>query len=124
MKKIILGSLLSLFACSSFAAYEFDDLYIFFMKSSDKKELLKNAINDDKHLRDIVGDKKCDKVTKFATITENGYALHLQVSCKNIKDDFHIFMTKTVDSSPPLSSCEEASKKFVPKAQCKGKLKQ
>lgn len=42
---------------------------------------------------------------------------------KNLKDDFHILMTKVANTMPLVDSCNEAAKRYNPEVQCRGKLK-
>lgn len=123
MKRIIVTSLLSLFACTSFAAPKETNIYKDFMDSSKKEEFLKNYINNYVYIKEIIGKKKCDEVSTFGKIAENNMVMHMQVSCKNIKDDFHILMTKVPNTMPLVDSCKEAAKRFNPEVQCGSKLK-
>jgi hypothetical protein len=122
MKKLLIGSLLSLFALNSFAALKETNVYKDLLDSPKKEEFLKNYINNYVYIKEIIGKKKCDEVTNFGKIAENNIVMHLQVSCKNIKDDFHVSITKFPNTYPYLLPCKDAKKKYIPEVQCRGKL--
>jgi gas vesicle protein len=136
MKKIVIGFVLSFIVVGSFAApatapkstekiatatketNTFNDL----IKSKKRELFLRNYINDYPHLKEVIGNKKCNEVTKYVKIGDNPVAMQIQVSCKNIPDDFHISMTKATNSVPKIISCKEAEKRYRPNLRCKNKL--
>jgi hypothetical protein len=121
MKKLLIGSLLSFATLTSFAAPKVN-IYEDFMSSNKKEQFLKDYINNYVYIKEIIGKKKCDEVTNFGKIAENNIVMHLQVSCKNIKDDFHVSITKFPNTYPYLLPCKDAKKKYIPEVQCRGKL--
>jgi hypothetical protein len=117
MKKLLVLTVLSLCASVSFA--KSDNVYESFQESSKKETFLKDYINQYPYLKEMIGNKKCEKVSHINQLAENNMVVHLQVSCSNVKDNFHILMTKFPNTSPVVNLCKDSAKKFKREFHCK-----
>lgn len=106
MKKLIVTSLLSLFACTSFAEEIDRSTYEEFRRSVKKEEFLQNYINTRFNLK----NSKCIEPPKFVQLEDSAFFLYVQMSCKNWGDDLHIMMPKFNNATAVVKTCKEGSR--------------
>lgn len=115
MKKITLALILSLLSFNSYSnqGVQFND----FSNNFEKGKYLQNRIN-----QELLGKvDKCETVSRFLKLDENSDILFLQVSCKNIQDDFQVLLSKKHNLST-VNTCTEAKKKYSEETRCRQKL--
>lgn len=90
-----------------------------FTNNFQKGEFLRNRINNDPLIN---FSASCATVSKFLKLKENEDILFLQVSCKNIADDFQVLLPKKHNLLSTVNTCKEAEEKYSKETRCRKKL--
>lgn len=63
-----------------------------------------------------------NKVNNYKLISQNNFVAHIQISCDNLKEDWHGLMAKLPNMSSQALPCSYDKVKFEQIVWCKGKL--